>query len=602
MLNPALIQSQLLRAQSLQQAGRAAEAWAAIAPLRGAIADHGQALRLYALIAQAADQVDAAAAALRRIIEMEKEPAEIVGALADLLGSAGRHDEALALWTRLTILLPANADAHLNRAIAAASAGKHVLALDAAEAGLQRVPGHPRLLAVRAMALRNCGRLDESIAAFDAAVAADPDRALTRHNQGVALRAASRFDEACNAFAESERLGMAGAEFRSNWAAAALEAGKVDEAAELYRRALADDPSLAEARLGLTRLQVEYRGGEDAFAHYEQIAVARNTLADWIDYANILQVHRKNADAAAVAERAIAQFGDHPSLVAIQACAEGIDGDAAAALDRLDRQFDGRDDAPWSSMAMLALRAGDGRRAAAIGERLVELQPDDQGAWANLSVAWRLIGDPREEWLCDYQRLVMVTEVKAADGDLSSIDYASLIAAALDPLHQTHNEPGDQSLRGGTQTSGALFTRPEPEIQRFREAILDAAGRSIAGLGDDPSHPFLRRKSARLGFAGSWSVRLRPGGHHVAHMHSQGWMSSAYYARLPSPDRSGKQGHEGWIQFGVPPAMFDLDLAPRRIVEPLPGRLVLFPSYLWHGTIPFESGDRLTAAFDFLPR
>ncbi len=30
--------------------------------------------------------------------------------------------------------------------------------------------------------------------------------------------------------------------------------------------------------------------------------------------------------------------------------------------------------------------------------------------------------------------------------------------------------------------------------------------------------------------------------------------------------------------------------------------LVLFPSYLWHGTVPFDAGGRrLTAAFDVVP-
>jgi Putative 2OG-Fe(II) oxygenase len=30
--------------------------------------------------------------------------------------------------------------------------------------------------------------------------------------------------------------------------------------------------------------------------------------------------------------------------------------------------------------------------------------------------------------------------------------------------------------------------------------------------------------------------------------------------------------------------------------------LVLFPSYFWHGTVPFESSaDRLTIAFDVVP-
>ena len=80
-------------------------------------------------------------------------------------------------------------------------------------------------------------------------------------------------------------------------------------------------------------------------------------------------------------------------------------------------------------------------------------------------------------------------------------------------------------------------------------------------------------------------------------------MSSAYYARLPVSDEAARRNHEGWIEFGRPPAMFNLDLDARRVVEPRPGRLVLFPSYLWHGTIPFAAGtgDRLTAAFDFQP-
>ena len=120
MINPAAVQPSLHRAQALQQAGRAGEAWTVIAPLRSAIEQHGQALRLYALIAQGAGQVDPAADALRRILKLERDPPEIIGALADMLGTAGRHGEALALWTRLAGLQPMIADAHLNRAISAA--------------------------------------------------------------------------------------------------------------------------------------------------------------------------------------------------------------------------------------------------------------------------------------------------------------------------------------------------------------------------------------------------------------------------------------------------------------------------------------------------
>ena len=41
----------------------------------------------------------------------------------------------------------------------------------------------------------------------------------------------------------------------------------------------------------------------------------------------------------------------------------------------------------------------------------------------------------------------------------------------------------------------------------------------------------------------------------------------------------------------------------RRAVKPQGGKLVLFPSYMWHGTVPFHSSQsRTTLAFDAVPK
>ena len=62
-------------------------------------------------------------------------------------------------------------------------------------------------------------------------------------------------------------------------------------------------------------------------------------------------------------------------------------------------------------------------------------------------------------------------------------------------------------------------------------------------------------------------------------------------------------GTEGHIQFGVPMAELGLDLAPRRVIRPAVGSLALFPSYMWHGTVPFNSAQpRITVAFDLQPQ
>jgi hypothetical protein len=98
-------------------------------------------------------------------------------------------------------------------------------------------------------------------------------------------------------------------------------------------------------------------------------------------------------------------------------------------------------------------------------------------------------------------------------------------------------------------------------------------------------------------------VRLESAGHHVNHFHQEGWISSAFYVSLPpSVAQPREASTAGFIQFGEPPAELELGLTPRRVLQPHLGQLMLFPSYLWHGTVPYEDrAPRLTVAFDATP-
>ena len=63
-----------------------------------------------------------------------------------------------------------------------------------------------------------------------------------------------------------------------------------------------------------------------------------------------------------------------------------------------------------------------------------------------------------------------------------------------------------------------------------------------------------------------------------------------------------ERGHEGWLKFGEPGVVTNPPLGPEHFVKPKAGDLVLFPSYMWHGTVPFGGDEpRLTVAFDVLP-
>jgi uncharacterized protein (TIGR02466 family) len=112
----------------------------------------------------------------------------------------------------------------------------------------------------------------------------------------------------------------------------------------------------------------------------------------------------------------------------------------------------------------------------------------------------------------------------------------------------------------------------------------------------DETHPLLGPARSPIAFSGAWSVRLTSGGFHANHVHPAGWISSALYVALP-PDLGKEEA--GFLTLGDPRApTFDVDVPAFRTIEPKPGRLALFPSYMWHGTKPFGEGERLTVAFD----
>ena len=251
-------------------------------------------------------------------------------------------------------------------------------------------------------------------------------------------------------------------------------------------------------------------------------------------------------------------------------------------------------------LAGTALRAGDPERAAQAAQKALAANPIDQNGLALLGTAWRMMQDERDESLSGYDTLIRIFDLEPPEGFSSMAEFNAELADYLARQHPPTREFINQSLRGGTQTRGVIFNTGHDLVDRLQARISEAVTRYIAEMPPDPAHPFLSRRRKDFAYSGSWSSRLKDCGYHVNHFHPAGWISSCYYVGVPdaAEDQAARQG---WIKFGEPP--FETGLGIRRAVQPVPGRLVLFPSYMWHGTIPFHSEQvRTTIAFDAVPR
>jgi hypothetical protein len=237
-----------------------------------------------------------------------------------------------------------------------------------------------------------------------------------------------------------------------------------------------------------------------------------------------------------------------------------------------------------------------------IAEALHDSDPTDGRALAMKADALRMLGDPRYRELLDYQHLVRAEPIDVPAGWIGLDAYLAELVADLERAHTLRAHPIGNSLREGSQIQLAPQNSPFASIRAFPQAIDGPIRRYMQaiGIGGDPMR---KRNTGRYAISGIWSVRLRPHGFHVNHYHPEGWISSACYLHLPRAIE--RAGGEGWLQFGEPAFPTNPILEPEYFVKPSPGLLALFPSYMWHGTVPFSGSPedrRLTIAFDVVPR
>jgi len=458
-------------------------------------------------------------------------------------------------------------------------------------------------LSDQAYALKQQGQQYEAIDLYTKVTTLYPDSAVAEHNLAAVLGDVGRASEAEAHIRHAFAKGLNAPESWLVLARALLAQGKLDEARDAFEETVKLSPDMLVAHY--EQAQLIWMSTADSAAAIAPLDAEIKANPDRVELygtkARVMMYTSGAEDTYNFVAASLERWPNDVKLLGVGVDSATLVGELEAALEMSDRLIMLLPDSVAAKdMRVYALLAsGRADEALAVARAMSDADPGDQHSLAMCATAGRLVGDRRYEQLYNYEEFVRPYKLAAPTGWDCLDEYLSDLGAALRARHPFKTHPFENSEQNGSKISD-LLGMDDPAIKALPQALAPAVDAHLKHLGTG-TDPLRSRNTGRWKIDGIWSVWLKPNGFHHNHVHPKAWLSSACYIELPGRIDAG--GQEGWIKFGEPGLVTSPKLTYQHVVKPEPGMMVLFPSYMWHGTIPFDGDEpRLTIAFDIVPR
>jgi tetratricopeptide (TPR) repeat protein len=489
-------------------------------------------------------------------------------------GDTGRCRGALE---RALALRPGDGGTALDLGTLWLQSGDGATALPLLATAMRALPQEPRAAFRYGTAAFLCGDFAAAASGFEAATRLDPQWTQAWNNLAAARGRLQQYPSAITAARNALRLDPDAAS--SHQALASLlsnlfDRPSLEEGLRCALRALQLDPSLAEAHRNAAIVLRKLGEPARAEAHARQALQRAPRDIDTIDtLGEQLLLNGDTAGAVTTYAQALAAGVRSPVLQRQHGIALLQDGQPGAASQALSQ--------------------------------VLQAQPDDQRAIAHLGVAMAAQGQAEAagRWL-GLHRHVHAIELLPPDSYINHAAFHAALAADIRRHSQQRWEPAGLAARNA-YLSGDLLADRTTAIVGFEErlrAAIDAflqRSRAQAAMAGGDADVFLRNVPGNYRLH-VWATQAAERGYIDTHIHEDSWLSGAYYVELPPAIRADDSSHAGWIEFGRPFASLpQWPEAALRQVCPRTGTLLLFPSYMFHRTLPYTgSGERISISFD----
>ena len=414
------------------------------------------------------------------------------------------------------------------------------------------------------IALANINRLDEAEASCKQAIRLNPNFFEAHGNLGTILQRQGKLDAAIASYQVGLKINPQDARGHFNLGTVLRDNGALGDAAQSYLKAIALFPNYTDAHNNLGETFRD-QGNMDAALKAYQAALALNP-----SHAN--------------ANYNMAEF-----LVLVKKFEEAIPYFERSQLD------------DWQARILYCLyKAEKFDEFATKRTEVLRQKPHTAPFLATLSTHYSINFNEADPYNFCKNGLDFVYHKAIPELAKSS----ALLAELLHDINSAEIAERKQGrLTNGQQSAGNLFKRPESSFRVLAE-LIKKEFLAYQARFRNADCALIQAFPSELEFTSSWYVKMQQGGHLSAHIHEIGWISGAVYLAMPSSN-----GVEGAFEYGThgddypivaPKTQIDFPVAH---VMPNVGDIVLFPSSLFHRTIPFNANEeRICIAFDLRPK
>lgn len=467
----------------------------------------------------------------------------------------------------------------------AAATYRRALALEA---------GAAEILVNLGAVLGHLGQTDEAIASYRKAIAQRPNLTVAHFNLGIILQEHGRYDEAVAAYRKAITLEPGFYEAIGNLGTVLQKQGKLEDATALYRKALSiHEDARGHFNLG-TALRDEGKHEEAADEYLKALEFNPNYADAHNNLGEIFRDQGNMNDAVLCYQNAMAIAPDHPNANYNMGELHALAKEYEQAIPYFERsRFE-----DYQERAMECLyRIG---RYDEFREKLKTMVDSGKKSMmlATLSTHHATNFGIQDEYnFCpEPMRFAWHTNIPelAEPG-------SPLLQEILETIDRTPIASRRQMrLYSGMQSAGNLLKRTEPAFQKLA-ALVKAKIAEYRDHYADEGCDLIRYFPKEIDFSSSWYLKMKKGGNLGSHIHEEGWISGCVYLKLPSVR---KNPTEAAFEYGTHGDNYPRrhDDFPSQVVIQKVGDIVLFPSSLFHHTIPFNSDeDRVCVAFDLKP-